>query len=72
VGVGDIYKRKAKDIMNHTKACEGAQHNFTVITRCHVFLLFTCTEGSTRPSARKRGYIISHSNLSKSAVVGGP
>jgi hypothetical protein len=33
-----------------------------------VLPLFTCSEGSTRPSATKRGYIISHSDLSKSAM----
>jgi hypothetical protein len=53
--------------MNHTKARKRAQHNFTIITRSQVFLLFTCMEGSTRPLASKRGYIISHSDLSKSA-----
>jgi hypothetical protein len=54
--------------MDYTKAHEGAQHNFTIITRCQVFLLITHAEGSTRPSATKRGYIISHSDLSKSAI----
>jgi 2-polyprenyl-3-methyl-5-hydroxy-6-metoxy-1,4-benzoquinol methylase len=63
---------KAKDKMNHTKVHEGAQHNFIVITRRQVFLLFTCTEGSMRPSATKRGYTISYIDLSKSAVESEP
>jgi hypothetical protein len=54
--------------MNHTKVWEGAQHNFTVIKRQQVFLLFTRTEGSMKPLATKRGYIIFHSDLSKSAI----
>jgi hypothetical protein len=71
-GVKDICKRKAKDKMNHTKAREGAQQNFIVIKRRQVFLLFTCTKGSMRPSATKRGYIISHSDLSKPIVLSEP
>jgi hypothetical protein len=71
-GVRDIHKRNDKDKVNYTKACEGTQHNFTMITRCQVFRLITCVGGSMRPSATKVEYIISHSDLSKSAVESEP
>jgi hypothetical protein len=44
----------------------------SIKTKHQASFLFTHLEGPMRPSSTKRGYIISHSDLSKSAVESDP
>jgi hypothetical protein len=58
----------------HTTQCgrNESQCNHSTNTKHQAFFLFTHSEGTTRPSSTKRGYIISHSDLSKSAAKSDP
>jgi hypothetical protein len=67
-GDKDIHEGKAKDKMKYNQTRKSVQSRRTVITKHQELPLFTRSEGSMRSSTTKRGYIISHSDRSKSAV----
>jgi hypothetical protein len=67
-GDKDIHEGKAKDKIKYNQTRESVQSSRTVITKSQELPQFTRSEGSTRSSTTERGYIISHSDRSKSAV----
>jgi hypothetical protein len=73
--------KTAKSEIQHKHAPKGAQHRMrerkinAIIaqnTKHQASFRFTHSEGPTRPSSTKRGYMISHSDLSKSATESDP
>jgi hypothetical protein len=61
------YKHVTKGAQYSASEKEDREH-YNKSMKHQTFFLFTRPEGSTRPSLTKQGYIISHSDWSKSAA----
>jgi hypothetical protein len=71
-GANNIHEEKAEDKMKYNKTRKSVQSSRAVITERQELPLFTRSDGSMGPSTTKRGYIISHSDLSKPVAESEP